>query len=243
TRAEHGPPGWIAHDGGVVEVGHQGPGFAFDNEGPAHQVLLQPFTVADRLVTCGEWLRFMDDGGYRSAGLWLSDGWAAVQGGGWDAPLYWDRGPDGWSVFTLNGRRPVHPDEPVCHVSYYEADAFATWAGCRLPTEFEWEAAAAGWPVEGQLTSPERAHPAAQAGPAMFGQAWAWTSSAYLPYPGFRPAAGAVGEYNGKFMVGQQVLRGGSCVTPDGHARGTYRNFFPPAARWPFTGVRLARDA
>lgn len=237
------PTGWIHHEGGIVEVGHSGPGFAFDNEGPVHPALLGPFSLADRLVTCGEWLTFMEDGGYRTAGLWLSDGWAAVQSGGWQAPLYWEREPGGWTVFTLHGRRPVDPREPVCHVSYYEADAFAAWAGCRLPTEFEWEAVASGWPEEGQLTDPGRVHPAVQPGPAMFGQAWAWTSSAYLPYPGFRAADGAVGEYNGKFMVGQQVLRGGSCVTPRGHIRSTYRNFFPPGARWPFTGVRLAKDA
>lgn len=236
------PLGWIDHGGGVVEVGHDGAGFSFDNEAPHHPALLAPFRIADRLVTCGEWLEFIKDDGYRTAGLWLSDGWAAVQSEGWTAPLYWESGADGWTVFTLNGRRPVDPGEPVCHVSYYEADAFATWAGARLPTEFEWEAIAAGWPTEGQLQDPEQVHPTAQAEPAFFGQAWAWMSSAYLPYPGFRPADGAVGEYNGKFMCGQQVLRGGSCATPDGHVRATYRNFFPPGARWPFTGVRLARD-
>lgn len=232
---------WIRHDGGVVEVGHRGGGFAFDNEGPSHEVLLQPFAVAGRLVTCGEWLDFMADGGYRTASLWLSDGWASVQNQGWEAPLYWERDGDSWSVFTLAGRRPVDPDEPVCHVSYFEADAFAAWSGARLPTEFEWETLATG-PVEGQLVDPRDVHPFPQAASSMFGQAWAWTASAYLPYPGFRPASGAVGEYNGKFMVSQQVLRGGSCATPAGHVRATYRNFFPPGARWPFTGVRLARD-
>ena len=239
--APGGPPGWMGHDGGVVSVGHDGNGFAFDNEGPAHEVLLQPFALADRLVTCGEWMEFMADGGYRTAGLWLSDGWAAVQAEGWEAPLYWDLDGGTWTVFTLNGRRPVDPAEPVCHVSYFEADAFASWYGARLPTEFEWEALAATSPVEGQLADPARAHPAPASG--LFGQAWAWTSSAYLPYPGFRPAPGAVGEYNGKFMVNQHVLRGGSCATPEGHVRATYRNFFPPGARWPFTGVRLARDS
>ena len=232
---------WIPHEGGVAEVGHRGGGFAFDNEGPAHQVLLQPFAMAGRLVTCGEWLEFMADGGYRSASLWLSDGWAAVQSQGWEAPLYWDRDGDAWTVFTLGGRRPVDPGEPVCHVSYFEADAYAAWSGARLPTEFEWETLATG-PVQGQLVDPRRVHPSPQPATSLFGQVWAWTSSAYLPYPGFRPAPGAVGEYNGKFMVSQQVLRGGSCATPAGHVRATYRNFFPPGARWPFTGVRLARD-
>jgi ergothioneine biosynthesis protein EgtB len=236
------PTGWIGHGGGLVEVGHRGAGFAFDNEGPSHQVHLPPFALADRLVTCGEWMEFMAGGGYETAGLWLSDGWAALQSGGWQAPLYWKREDGGWSVFTLHGRRPVDPAEPVCHVSYYEADAFATWAGGRLPTEFEWEAVAAGHPVGGQLEDTGRLHPAVQEGAELFGGAWAWTSSAYLPYPRFRPAAGAVGEYNGKFMVNQQVLRGGSCVTSAGHVRPTYRNFFPASARWPFTGVRLARD-
>jgi ergothioneine biosynthesis protein EgtB len=233
---------WVKHDGGLVDIGHDGTGFAYDNEGPIHRVHLAPFALADRLVTCGDWVAFMEAGGYGEPQLWLSDGWAAVQTAGWTAPLYWQEDEGGWSVFTLAGRRPVDPDEPVCHVSYYEADAFATWAGARLPTEFEWEAVAAGCPVRGQLTDPDCVHPQAQAQPALFGDAWAWTSSAYLPYPGFRPAAGAVGEYNGKFMVNQQVLRGGCCATPAGHIRPTYRNFFPASARWPFTGVRLARD-
>ena len=238
------PQGWISHPGGLVAVGRQGGGFAFDNEGPRHEVHLPSFAVADRLVTCGEWLQFIEDGGYRTAGLWLSDGWAAVQSLGWDSPLYWRREDSGeWTEFTLAGRRPVDPDRPVCHVSYYEADAFAAWAGARLPTEFEWEAVAAGRPVTGQLDRPGPARPQAATGPELFGGAWAWTSSAYQPYPGFRPAEGAVGEYNGKFMVSQQVLRGGSCVTPAGHVRATYRNFFPPGARWPFTGLRLAKDA
>ncbi|HET6964969.1 MAG TPA: ergothioneine biosynthesis protein EgtB [Acidimicrobiales bacterium] len=233
---------WVKHDGGLVEIGHGGSGFAFDNEGPAHQVHLTPFAVADRLVTCGDWIRFIEDGGYQNPALWLSDGWAAVHSEGWEAPLYWHDEDGTWTVFTLHGRRPVDPAEPVCHVSYYEADAFAAWWGARLPTEFEWEAVAADRPVTGQLSDPASVHPQRQVAPAFFGEAWAWTSSAYLPYPGFRPAAGAVGEYNGKFMVNQQVLRGGCCATPDGHVRATYRNFFPPAARWPFTGVRLAKD-
>jgi ergothioneine biosynthesis protein EgtB len=241
--SEAGPADWVKYDGGLVDIGHAGDGFAYDNEGPSHRIWLQPFAVADRLVTCGDWVRFIEGGGYRDAGLWLSDGWAELQTGGWEAPLYWsEQGNGEWSVFTLHGRRPVDPAEPVCHVSYYEADAFAAWSGARLPTEFEWEVAARDRPVAGQLTGLASVHPGRQSGPSFFGEAWAWTASAYLPYPGFRPAAGAVGEYNGKFMVNQQVLRGGSCATPDGHVRPTYRNFFPPSARWPFTGVRLAKD-
>jgi ergothioneine biosynthesis protein EgtB len=218
------PVDWVKHPGGIVEVGHGGEGFAYDNEGPRHETLLQPFSLADRLVTEGEWAAFVDDGGYHRPDLWLSDGWYAVQDGGWEAPLYWERadtGPSGWSVFTLGGLRPLSPSAPVRHISYYEADAFARWAGCRLPTEHEWEA-----------VSPDRS--------AGAGAAWEWTGSAYLPYPGFRPAAGAVGEYNGKFMSGQHVLRGASCATPPGHSRPTYRNFFPPGARWAFSGLRLA---
>jgi ergothioneine biosynthesis protein EgtB len=239
------PTGWVDHPGGVTQVGHRTGDFAFDSEGPAHDVLLRPFGLADRLVTCGEWMEFMVDGGYRRPDLWLSDGWATVNSQGWNAPLYWAEEPDGWTVFTLHGRRAVDPEEPVCHVSYYEADAFATWAGARLPTEFEWEAVASGYPVDARFVTGlegARLHPGRQYSPALYGEAWAWTSSAYSPYPGFQPAAGAVGEYNGKFMVNQQVLRGGCCVTPAGHIRSSYRNFFPPSARWPFTGVRLARD-
>jgi ergothioneine biosynthesis protein EgtB len=237
--------GWRVHDGGTVEIGHDGKSFSFDNESPRHDVLLHPFAMADRLVTCGAWLEFIADGGYDRPELWLSDGWAAVQNESWTAPLYWDRDEGAWMVFTLNGRRPVDPAEPVCHVSYYEADAFAAWAGARLPTEFEWEAVArtAADPATGRYLDPGSPHPKVQQQPAFYGDAWVWTSSAYLPYPGFKPAAGAVGEYNGKFMVGQHVLRGGSCATPEGHIRPSYRNFFPPAARWPFTGVRLARDS
>jgi ergothioneine biosynthesis protein EgtB len=238
-------PGWITHPGGLVTVGHDGAGFAFDNESPAHGVHLEPFAVSDRLVTCGEWIDFMADGGYRRPELWLSDGWAQVQAEGWDSPLYW-RQEDGhgghWSVFSLHGRRPVDRSEPVCHISYYEADAFASWSGKRLPTEAEWEAVASSWPLHGQFLDVGALHPAPETAPSMFGGVWVWTSSAYSPYPGFHPAEGAVGEYNGKFMVSQQVLRGGSCVTPDGHARTTYRNFYPPPARWPFTGLRLAKD-
>ena len=219
---------WLAHAGGLVEVGHTGDGFAFDNESPRHQVHLQPFALANRPVTCGDWLAFIDDGGYERAELWLSDGWATVQAHGWCAPLYWRRDDsNAWMVFTLAGERAVEPSEPVCHVSYYEAEAYARWAGARLPTEAEWEAAMVshGTAVAAQ------------------GEVWEWTASPYVPYPGFRTAPGAVGEYNGKFMINQHVLRGGACVTPRGHVRPTYRNFFPPPSRWPFTGLRLARDA
>ena len=224
------PLRWLRHVGGHVEIGHDGEGFAFDNEQPRHAVLLQPFELADRLVTCGEYLHFIEDGGYARPTLWLSDGWAAVQAQGWTAPAYWlapgdPRAPaEGWQVFGPNGVRPLDPAAPVTQLSFYEAAAYADWAGARLPTEFEWEAMW-GAPGIAQMT----------------GHAWQWTRSAYEPYPGFRPFAGAVGEYNGKFMVGQQVLRGGCAFTPPGHARPTYRNFFPPAARWQFSGLRLAR--
>ena len=238
------PAGWLEHDGGIVEIGHEGGGFSFDNESPRHAVLLQPFALADRPVTCGEWLAFVDDGGYERADLWLSDGWGLVQAG-LQAPLHWQRDGDGWAVFTLGGLRPIDPAEPVCHVSYFEADAYARWAGGRLPTEAEWEAvAAAGRVSDGRFLDHAALHPrpTADAETALFGDVWEWTSSAYLPYPGFRPAPGAVGEYNGKFMVNQHVLRGGCCATPAGHVRPSYRNFFPPSARWPFTGLRLAAD-
>ena len=237
------PKAWTAFAGGLCEVGHDGHGFAFDNETPRHQVFLQPFELADRPVSCGDWLAFMADGGYQRPELWLSDGWYAVQGEAWEAPLYWRRDGDGWQVFTLGGLRPVTESEPVVHVSYYEADAFARWADARLPVEAEWEVVAASCAAptdESRLLDVSVLHP--RAGGGLFGDVWEWTASAYLPYPGFHPAAGAVGEYNGKFMVNQQVLRGGSCATPPGHLRATYRNFFPPSARWPFAGCRLARD-
>jgi ergothioneine biosynthesis protein EgtB len=234
---------WRPVSGGVVEVGHEGDGFAFDNEGPRHRVLLEDFQIAERAVTVADWLEFMADGGYRRADLWLSDGWARVQADGWDAPGYWAEQDGTWTTFTLSGRRPVVPAEPVCHVSFYEADAFARWAGARLPTEFEWEIAAqAVTPLRGQLLDQDRVHPG-PAGAAMIGDVWEWTSSAYLPYPGFAPAPGAVGEYNGKFMCDQHVLRGAGAVTPRGHERLTYRNFFPAYARWAFSGLRLARGA
>jgi len=242
------PPkaGWIEHDGGVTEIGHQGRGFGFDNEFPRHRVHLGPFALADRPVTCGEWLSFMEDGGYSRPEFWLSDGWSVVMTQGWRAPLYWFCDPDSpgeWQQFTLSGVRPVDPDEPVCHVSYYEADAFAHWTGKRLPTEAEWETVADTAAEGDNFLRSETPHPRpALSTNALLGDVWEWTSSAYTPYPGFRAAAGAVGEYNGKFMVSQYVLRGGCCATPPGHSRATYRNFFPPGARWAFSGVRLAQD-
>jgi ergothioneine biosynthesis protein EgtB len=247
--------GWIDVDGGLVEIGHRSEGFSFDNELPLHQVHLEPFRLADRLVTNGEWLAFMADGGYRRPEFWLSDGWARVQAEGWDAPFYWAEIDGVWFEHTLNGTWPVNPGLPVSHVSHYEADAYAEWAGRRLPSEAEWEHGvrqdalrASGSPVEivaGNLADTETYHPRA-AGPAtghlrqVYGDCWEWTSSAYLPYPGFHPAAGAIGEYNGKFMSNQMVLRGGCALTPPGHARASYRNFFPPGARWALSGVRLA---
>lgn len=228
------------HPGGTVEIGHSGEGFAFDCEGPRHQILLQGFTLADTPVSNAEWEGFIADGGYRSPSLWLSDGWAWVQRENISAPLYW-RGEE---QFTLCGWRERQPDAPVTHVSYYEADAFAAWAGARLPTEAEWEAIGRGEdPCAGrQLDRPGPVHPCAAERHALFGNVWQWTRSAYLPYPRFRPAPGAVGEYNGKFMSGQLVLKGASCATPRGHSRATYRNFFYPHQRWQFTGLRLARD-
>jgi ergothioneine biosynthesis protein EgtB len=232
--------GWLEHPGGLVEIGHAGPGFAFDNETPRHRVWLEPFALADRPVSCGEWLDFMADGGYRTPTLWLSDGWAAVQQQGWQAPLYWScEGEGGWRQFTLLGERAIDPAEPVCHVSHYEADAFARWAGARLPSEAEWEALAPRLPAD---PAPALPHPAVLRRPTGPGRVWEWTASAYLPYPGYRPLPGAVGEYNGKFMSGQMVLRGGSWASPPGHARPAYRNFFPPAARWQAAGLRLARE-
>jgi len=242
---------WFAHPGGIARVGHQSPGFAFDNEGPAHRALLEPFELSRRLVTNGEWRQFVAEGGYETAALWLSDGWAWVRQGNVRAPLYWRDGRDGPEEFTHQGWHPLDPDRPVTHISYYEADAYAAWAGARLPTEFEWEAIARGQDSPGfearagnqlELLEGSIVPPVPLGSDELFGDCWQFTRSSYLPYPRFRPAEGAVGEYNGKFMSGQVVLRGASCATPCGHSRPSYRNFFYPHQRWQFTGLRLARD-
>ncbi len=251
---------WHRFDGGVVSIGHEGPSFSFDNERPRHHVFLRAFEMASRLVTCGEYLAFIEDGGYQRPELWLSDGWAWVNAAPHQprrAPMYWDL--DARTVFTLRGRRAIASNEPVCHITYYEADAYARWAGARLPREAEWELAADRSDVvragihrrelaaRGAFMEDDVLHPAAaRSGPGiaqLLGDAWEWTASGYEPYPGFVPLAGAFAEYNGKFMVSQMVLRGGSCATPADHIRSTYRNFFPPSAAWQFTGIRLARDA
>jgi ergothioneine biosynthesis protein EgtB len=240
--------GWVDYGERIVPVGHDGPAFAFDNEEPRHRVLVLPFRLASRLVTNREYAAFVADGGYARPELWLSDGWAMAHAEGWHAPLYWEGedGADELCAFTFRGVQTLDPDAPVAHVSYYEADAYARWVGHRLPTEFEWELAATGRPLEGNFLESGCLEPVAGEpanGPAqLFGDAWEWTASAYLPYPKFRTAAGALGEYNGKFMSGQMVLRGGSCLSPAEHLRATYRNFFPPHARWQMTGIRLASD-
>ncbi|MDT9599467.1 ergothioneine biosynthesis protein EgtB [Sphingosinicella rhizophila] len=252
-REDDAPPalpalsGVRAH-GGIFEIGHDGRGFGFDCESPRHPALIHPHELADRLVTNGEWLRFVGENGYRRPDLWLSDGWQWVKENGIEAPLYWQSDGEDWLRFGLDGLKPLRLAEPVCHISYYEADAFARWAGARLPTEEEWEVAAAGLdPMGGnQLDEAGPAHPhPAPNGTGLrqiFGDVWEWTASSFSPYPGFRPEAGAVGEYNGKFMCNQFVLRGGSCATPRGHVRASYRNFFYPHQRWQFSGLRLARD-
>jgi len=250
---------WVGFPEGVYAVGFDGPGasspadrgFSFDNEGPRHQVYLRAFELASRPVTNEEYLAFIDDGGYDRSNLWLSSGWATAQSNGWRSPLYWDRRDGQWWQFTLGGERPLDLAAPVTHISHYEADAYARWAGVRLPTEFEWEIAATERPISGNFADTGRWHPAAPAanGDAdgglaqLYGDVWEWTSSAYLPYPGFYASDDAIGEYNGKFMSNQMVLRGGSVATPDaGHIRASYRNFFPADTQWQFSGVRLARD-
>ena len=241
------PMSWSFVEGGIKWLGHDGPGFAFDNEIPRHRVFCETFQLGSRLATSGEFLAFMADGGYDRPELWLSDGWNAVKTQAWRAPLYWEKHDGEWWLNTLTGFRPVREAEPVCHVSYYEADAFARWAGARLPTEAEWESAARDTQPDGNFLECGHYHPQTAidgAGIAQcFGDVWEWTGSPYTPYPGSRPAAGALGEYNAKFMCNQMVLRGGSCSTPASHIRATYRNFFSPEARWQFTGIRLAKDA
>jgi ergothioneine biosynthesis protein EgtB len=243
------PLHWHRYPSGLRWIGHEGSGFAYDNESPRHRVFVGPFLLASHLTTSEEYRAFIDDGGYRRPEFWLSDGWAARRAEDWQAPLYWERRDGSWFTITLAGMQPVRGADPVCHLSYYEADAYARWAGARLPTEAEWETAASDCPLEGTFLDQERLHPmplpssSESDRPAqMFGEVWQWTASPYVAYPGYQSLAGALGEYNGKFMCNQMVLRGGSCATPRSHFRRSYRNFFAPQARWQFTGIRLAKD-
>jgi ergothioneine biosynthesis protein EgtB len=242
--APSSPLSWTEIEGGIHLIGHRGAGFAFDNESPQHEVLLRPFRIASRDVTNAEYLEFIEDAGYRRPELWLSEGWDTLNAQGWNAPLYWERREDGWRQFAQRDMKRVNPAEPVCHISYYEADAYARWRGARLPSEQEWEIAAVRLPSCGTFLEDHIFHPQAARGEGnqqMLGDVWQWTASPYVAYPGFRPASGSLGEYNGKFMCNQLVLRGGSCATPRSHIRPTYRNFFPPHARWQFSGLRLAQ--
>ena len=241
---------WVDFDGGVYSIGHGEEGFGYDNEYPLHKVYLEPFSLMNTLVTNGEYMEFIDDGGYETPEIWLSEGWATVEANGWKAPFYWEKTGGKWQEFSLNGMKDVNPSEPISHLSYFEADAFARWSGARIPTEAEWEVAASSLPLEGNFVDNKKFHPEALNGGSkgsglkqMYGDVWEWTSSPYVSYPGFKTLPGALGEYNGKFMCNQMVLRGGSCATSRSHIRKTYRNFFPPDARWQFMGLRLAKDA
>ncbi len=248
SRREVAPVAWLPFDGELHSIGHDGDGFAFDNEAPQHRAYVESFQIANRLVTCGEFLEFINDDGYQRPKLWLSDAWKVIQANGWRAPLYWELENGQWQIMTLGGMRQLNPSEPVCHVSFYEADAYARWRGCWLPRESVWETVANELPIEGNFREQNFLHPAplecdSDEPAQMFGDVWEWTCSPYSAYPGYREREGALGEYNGKFMCNQMSLRGGSCVTPISHIRATYRNFFPPSARWPFTGIRLTKEA